>query len=62
MDIFNEIKEILESATEDAEKFYEKGNASAGTRLRGAYSAIAKLCKDGRKDVSEVKNSRKESK
>lgn len=59
MENFNQIKEILESVEVDAVKFFEKGNKQAGTRLRKAYSEIAKLCKDGRKEVSDIKNANK---
>jgi hypothetical protein len=58
MENFEKIKQILESAEADAVKFFEKGNKQAGTRLRKAYSEIAGLCKEGRKEVSEIKNSK----
>jgi exonuclease VII small subunit len=56
MENFEKIKQILESAESDAIKFFEKGNKQAGTRLRKAYGEIANLCKEGRKEVSAVKN------
>jgi vacuolar-type H+-ATPase subunit E/Vma4 len=57
MENWTKIVEIHTAAAEDAEKFFEKGNKAAGTRLRKAYKEISDLCKDGRKEVSEMKNS-----
>jgi hypothetical protein len=44
----------------DADKFYgEKANAQAGKRLRAHAKTISDLAKQIRKDVSEIKASRK---
>ena len=56
MDKFNEIKEIILGAEEDFEKFYEKENKAAGTRVRKAMQAAIKLAGVIRKDVQEKKN------
>jgi hypothetical protein len=56
MEKFNQIKALLESAEEDAIKFYEKGNNSAGTRLRSALQEIKKLSQDLRLEIQEIKN------
>jgi hypothetical protein len=58
---YQEFTKIVESMETDFEKFYDKGVGSAGTRVRKALQELAVLCKDVRKDVTEVKNSRKES-
>lgn len=46
--------------TEDGK--FVKGNNAAGTRARKALQEIAKLVKQRRKEISEVKNSRKDEK
>ena len=50
------IKEFETVLAED-EKFM-KGNAAAGTRARGAAQKLAKLCKERRYEISEIKNTR----
>jgi len=59
---FTEFKAIADAMEGDFEKFYVKGVAAAGTRVRKHLQEMAKLCKEVRKDVTEVKNSRKEEK
>lgn len=58
---YQEITKIVESMEADFEKFYDKGVSSAGTRVRKALQELAVLCKEGRKDVTETKNARKET-
>ncbi len=43
----------------DFTKFYDKKVNAAGTRVRKHLQELAKLSKDVRKEVTEVKNSRK---
>lgn len=57
---YPEIQAIVEALAPDLEKFYVKGNNSAGTRVRKGLLELAALCKELRKDVTEIKNSRKE--
>lgn len=52
---FNQLKKILSDAQPDAEKFYEKGNRAAGTRLRQQLFKAINLAKEIRKDVSAIK-------
>lgn len=59
---FNEFKTLMEGMQDDFEKFYNKGNSAAGTRVRKHLQELAKLCKDVRNDVTAVKNTRKETK
>lgn len=56
MEKFNQLKALLEAAQEDAIKFYEKGNNSAGTRLRSSLQEIKKLSQDVRLEIQEIKN------
>ena len=53
MELFNQIKEVLENVEADAIKFYDKKNKAAGTRVRKAMQDIKKLAQDVRLDVSE---------
>lgn len=56
MEKFNELKELVASIEEDAQKFYEKGNSAAGTRLRKGLQDIKNLSQTIRVSVSEIKN------
>lgn len=58
---YQEFAKIVEAMESDFEKFYDKGVGTAGTRVRKALQELAVLCKDVRKDVTEVKNARKEA-
>ena len=40
--LFSEIEELIATCEEDANKFYEKGNKSAGTRIRKNAQQIRK--------------------
>lgn len=53
---FNEIKDLLNSIEGDADKFYNKGNKAAGTRLRKGMLSIKDLAHDIRKEVTDMKN------
>jgi hypothetical protein len=55
MEKFEELKTLVTSLTEDATKFTEKGNKSAGTRLRQGMQEIKKLAQDIRVEVSAAK-------
>lgn len=46
---------LVNEAKENGLKFYGKKNKAAGTRLRGKLQEIVVLCKELRKEVSEVK-------
>jgi len=53
---FNDIKELVSSIEGDAEKFYDKGNKAAGTRLRKAMLELKDLAHGIRKEVTDLKN------
>lgn len=59
---FEEFNKIVEAMEGDFEKFYDKGVGAAGTRVRKHLQELANLCKEVRKDVTETKNARKETK
>jgi hypothetical protein len=56
MQNLNKIKEVLENVQADAEKFFEKGNKAAGTRVRKAMQEIKALAQAVRQEVSEKNN------
>jgi hypothetical protein len=53
MSKFNELKTLIESIETDYNKFIEKGNNSAGVRVRKVMQDIKKLAQDIRVEVSE---------
>lgn len=56
---FEELKTLVSSIESDAAKFYEKGNAAAGTRLRNGLQKIKAAASDVRKEVTDLKNKAK---
>ncbi|HAE12600.1 MAG: hypothetical protein R2767_10400 [Chitinophagales bacterium] len=48
-----QIKSIISSAEEDMMKFLDKGNKTAGTRLRKELQQIREIAQDIRKEVLE---------
>ncbi|HAP95937.1 histone H1 [Sphingobacterium lactis] len=56
MENFIKLKELVNSLGEDAEKFFEKGNAAAGTRIRKGLQEIKTLAQGIRNDVTASKN------
>jgi len=42
---FQDLKELIAKAEQEAEKFYAKGNMTAGTRLRGNMQEIKALAR-----------------
>ena len=55
MELFNEIKTLVEQAEKDAIKFYEGGNKAAGVRLRKAMQNIKGLAQELRLDVNKTR-------
>jgi hypothetical protein len=58
----NDFKKVVDEMTADFEKFYDKENGAAGARVRKHLQALAALCKDGRKAVTETKAARQAAK
>ncbi len=56
MDELANLIELAEAAHEEGEKFYEKGNASAGTRTRKLLQDIKAKAQEIRIDIQRVKN------
>ena len=55
MEKFQELKTLVESLNEDVTKFSEKGNKSAGTRLRQGMQELKRLAQEIRVEVSTAK-------
>ncbi len=62
MDKFENLMQSVKNLETDFEKFYVKGQAAAGTRLRKGLSDLRKHAQEIRKDIQEVKAQRKVSK
>ena len=56
---YSQLKELVASIEEDADKFYNKGVSAAGTRVRKGLQDIKTLASDMRKEVTEIKNKAK---
>lgn len=52
--IYEQMKELLEDIQPDMEKFYDKGNKAAGTRIRKAMQTLKALAQDQRVEISEM--------
>ena len=57
-DRLEEIVELLAEADKDTQKF-DRGNATAGTRVRKTAMEVIKLLKEMRAEIIEVRNDRK---
>lgn len=58
MEKFAKIKELVSSVEADAEKFYNAGNAAAGTRVRKGMQDLKNLAQEIRTEVTEKKNTK----
>ena len=56
---YEELLNHLKSMETDIQKFYEKGQAAAGTRIRKGLSELKKKAQDMRNEVQKVKLERK---
>ncbi|MVN90111.1 histone H1 [Mucilaginibacter aquatilis] len=56
MDKFNQVKELIASLEGDADKFYNKGNSAAGTRIRKGMQDLKNLAQAIRLEVQDTKN------
>jgi len=56
MSKFSEVRDLVMSLEGDFEKFYEKGNQAAGTRVRKGMQDLKNMAQDIRKEVQDKKN------
>jgi hypothetical protein len=54
--MFNKLQDHVASLEDDFNKFYEKGNKAAGTRVRKGMQELKQLAQDIRVDVQDKKN------
>ena len=57
MNRFNQLKELVDALEGDFEKFYEKGNNAAGTRVRKGMQEMKNVAQEIRIEVQNKKNS-----
>ncbi len=62
MEKINELKNMLEAMAKDCEKFYSKGQNSAGTRLRKSLNELRKKAQEARNEIQSIRQSRKSEK
>jgi hypothetical protein len=53
---FEELKSLITSIEGDADKFYNKGNSAAGTRVRKGMQDLKNIAQAIRAEVQELKN------
>lgn len=53
---FNELKDLINSLEADADKFYNKANSAAGTRVRKGLQDIKSLAQEIRLEIQAAKN------
>ncbi|MBS0001174.1 MAG: histone H1 [Cyclobacteriaceae bacterium] len=53
---FDELRDLVMSLEADFQKFYDKGNQAAGTRVRKGMQDLKNLAQDIRVQVQDMKN------
>ena len=56
MDRYQQLQDLLDGVKDDFDKFYEKGNKAAGTRVRKAMQELKGLAQEIRVEVQDKKN------
>ncbi|WP_033564024.1 hypothetical protein [Sphingobacterium sp. SYP-B4668] len=56
MENYTKLKELVASIEADADKFFNNGNAAAGTRVRKGLQEIKTLAQEIRNEVTSKKN------
>lgn len=56
MEKFNKLKELVLEIEGDADKFYNKGNNAAGTRVRKGLQDLKNLSQELRLEIQNKKN------
>jgi hypothetical protein len=56
---FDEIKSLVDSLDDDFDKFYNKENQAAGTRVRKGMQDLKNLAQEIRLEVQNIKNESK---
>jgi hypothetical protein len=53
---FDELRDLVMSLEADFQKFYDKGNQAAGTRVRKGMQDLKNLSQEIRVEVQDIKN------
>ena len=53
---FDELRDLVMSLEGDFQKFYDKSNQAAGTRVRKGMQELKNLAQDIRVEVQDIKN------
>lgn len=61
-DSYQNLFDHLRTLEQDVEKFYAKGQAAAGTRVRKGLSELKKMAQDMRNEIQDIKKQRQEEK
>lgn len=56
MQKFQELKDLIASLEGDIDKFYNKGNSAAGTRVRKGMQELKNIAQTIRSEVQDLKN------
>ena len=56
MTVHEQLVQLFDTYVTENEKFTEKGVKVSASRARKALAEIAKLCKDRRKEIQDIKN------
>jgi len=59
MENFQKLVQAVQGLEADFQKFYDKGQSAAGTRLRKGLSELKKLSQEVRNEIQKVKEERK---
>jgi hypothetical protein len=62
MEKITELKTMLDNMAKDCEKFYTKGQNSAGTRLRKSLNELRKKAQEARNEIQAIRVQRKAAK
>ena len=54
---FDQLRDLVMSLEGDFQKFYDKSNQAAGTRVRKGMQEMKNLAQEIRKEVQDIKNS-----
>lgn len=60
MSRFTELRDLVMSFEKDFIKFYDKGNKSAGTRVRKQMNELKRKAQEIRKEIQQIKMKAKE--
>ncbi|MBM4160091.1 MAG: histone H1 [Ignavibacteria bacterium] len=59
MNRYQELLDLIQTFQKDFEKFYVKGNKSAGTRVRKHMAALKRKAQEIRNEIQEIKKKEK---